>query len=275
MTVVWSLLAATSWGSGDFFGGVAARLGRATAVAAASQAVGIVTVAVLAPFVSGSPTGADMAWGAVAGISGGVGLLLLYRGMAVTHLGLVAPVSAIGTAAFPLLFGVATGERPSKLEMAGLLVGLAAIWLVSYQRGGRSGTSVAGLIYGLGAGAGFGGLLIGLSRIGEDAGVWPLAATRLTGTLIVLAIAVAGGEALRPKKASWRAIVPAGSLGVVGNVFFLFAAEGSLAVAAVIGSLFPAATVLLARVVLHEKLTPPRLLGLAAGVGAVALISLG
>lgn len=275
MTVVWSLLAATSWGSGDFFGGVASRYGRATAVAGAAQVIGAITVVVLVPLVEGSPTGSDMAWGAVAGLSGGVGLLLLYRGMAVTQLGLVVPISAIGTAAFPLLFGVATGERPSTLEVAGLVVGLAAIWLISYQRGGRSGASLAGLGYGLGAGAGFGGLLIGLSRIGEEAGIWPLAATRLAGALIIAAIALVGSETLLPHTGSWRAIIPAGALGVVGNVFFLFAAEGSLAVAAVIGSLFPAATVILARLVLHERLTTTRLIGLAAGAVAVVLIAAG
>lgn len=275
MTVAWSLLAATAWGSGDFFGGVASRFGRATAVAGAAQVVGMVTVAVLSPLVEGSPTGADMAWGVVAGLSGGIGVLLLYRGMAASQLGLVVPISAIGTAAFPLLFGIATGERPSGLEVAGLLIGLAAIWLISYQRGGSSASLITGLTYGLGAGAGFGGLLIGLSRIADDAGIWPLAGTRLAGAVIIAAIAVVGREALVPYTGSWRAIIPAGSLGAIGNVFFLFAAEGSLAVAAVIGSLFPAATVVLARFVLKERLTATRAAGLTAGVLAVTLITVG
>jgi drug/metabolite transporter (DMT)-like permease len=275
MTVLLSLAAAMSWGSGDFFGGVAARFGRVTAVAAASQAVGVGTVLIVAPFLGGSPTGADLAWGAVAGLSGGVGLLFLYRGMAVAYIGLVAPVAAIGTAAFPLIFGVATGERPTAFELAGLAVGLLAIWLVSYERGARTGAAVTGLLYGLGAGAGFGGLLVGLSRITEDGGIWPLAPTRLTGALIIVAIALAGRERLVPLPSSWRAIVPAATLGTFGNVFFLYAAQDSLAVAAVVGSLFPGATVLLARLFLKEKLTPHRLAGVAAAIGAVGLISVG
>lgn len=272
MTVLWSLLAATSWGAGDFFGGVAARSGRVTAVAAASQAVGIAVVLVLAPLIGGSPSGPDMGWGALAGVSGGLGILMLYRGMAVAHLGLVAPVAAIGTAAFPLLFGIATGERPGALEIAGLVVGLAAIWLVS---SGQGPTTAAGLLYGLAAGAAFGGLLIGLSRIGDDSGIWPLAPTRLAGALIIVAIALASRQALVPVRAAWRAIVPAGSLGVLGNVFFVFAVQDSLAVAAVIGSLFPAATVILARLVLHEPLTRRRAAGVLAAAVAVGLLALG
>ncbi len=275
MTVLLSLLAACSWGSGDFFGGVAARHGRVTAVAWTAQLAGVPAVLLLAPFVGGAPSGADLVWGTVAGVSGGLGLLFLYRGMAVAALGLVAPVAAIGTAVFPLLFGISVGERPAVLEVAGIALGLGAIWLVSYESAGRTGPALTGLFYGIGAGAGFGGLLVGLSRIGEDGGIWPLAPTRLTGALVVLAIALAFRDPLVPRRVSWPPILAAAFIGVFGNVFFLFASQRSLVVAAVVGSLFPGATVLLARFVLNEVLTPPRLAGLAAAVGAVSLIALG
>lgn len=276
MTVVLSLLAAASWGSGDFFGGVASRHGRATAVAATSQLVGIAAVLVLAPFVGGSPTWADVVWGGLAGLSGGIGVLSLYRGMAVADLGAVAPTAAIGTAAFPLLFAFVIGERPGALELSGLLLCIVALWLISSRKGGSGSGHVTGLLYGLGAGAGFGFLLVGLSRIGEDAGIWPLAPTRVAGAVIIAAIAIGTKQALRPLAASWRAIVPAATLGILGNTFFLFASqEGSLAVAAVLGSLFPAATVGLARLVMKETLTSRRAFGLAVAVVAVAMISAG
>ncbi len=276
MTAFLSLLAAFSWGTGDFFGGVASRHGRATAVALASQLLGIIAVLVLAPLIGGTPGAADMAWGAVAGISGGVGLLFLYRGMAVADMGLVVPVAAIGTGVFPLLFGIATGDRLGGLEVFGLVLALAAIWMVSYETGLRAVHPARGLLFGLGAGAGFGGLLVGLSRIGDAAGIWPLTGTRLMGAVVVGAIALATRQPLRPLRRSWPALLPAGALGVVGNALFIFATQdGPLAVAAVIGSLFPAVTVSLAKIVLHEVLTAVRIAGLVTAIVAVALISLG
>ena len=276
MTVVLSLLAALSWGTGDFFGGVASRHGRATAVTGASQITGMVAVLVLAPFIGGTPAGSDFGWGAVAGISGGFGLLFLYRGMAVADIGLVVPVAAIGTGVFPLIFDVVTGELPGPLEWVGVVLALAAIWLVSYRSDPRHGGGASGLLFGLGAGVGFGGLLVGLSRISEAAGIWPLAATRFVGAIVVLVIAGLTHQQLKPLRGSWSAIIPAATLGVVGNSFFLFASqEGPLAIAAVIGALFPAVTVLLARFVLQETLTPTRILGLVTALAAVAFLSLG
>ncbi len=275
MTVLLGLLAALSWGTGDFFGGVGSRHGRATAVTVASQVTGLAAAIVVAPLLGGTPGGPDLAWGAIAGIAGGFGLLFLYRGMAVADMGIVVPVAAIGTGVFPLLFGVTTGDRLGPIEISGIALALVAIWLVSYQPGPRRRGVAPGLAFGIGAGAGFGGLLVGLSRISGDAGLWPLLATRLVGGIVVLIIGLVSREALRPHGRSWPAIVVAGSLGVIGNALFLVASqEGPLAVAAVVGSLFPAVTVLLARFVLDEVLTPPRILGLATAVLAVALISL-
>ncbi len=148
--------------------------------------------------------------------------------------------------------------------------------MVSYEPGPRAVHPGRGLLFGLGAGAGFGGLLVGLSRIGDGAGIWPLTATRLMGALVVGGIALSTRQALHPLRRSWPAIIPAGALGVVGNTLFIFASQaGPLAVAAVVGSLFPAITVALAKVVLREALTAIRTAGLAAAVVAVSVISLG
>ena len=168
------------------------------------------------------------------------------------------------------------GSCPAHVEWMGLALAFAAIWLVSYRSDPRHVGTASGLLFGLGAGAGFGGLLVGLSRIGEEAGIWPLAATRLVGAIVVLVIAMLTRQELRPLRSSWPAIIPAATLGVVGNAFFLFASqEGPLAIAAVIGALFPAVTVLLARFVLKETLTPTRILGLVTALAAVAFISVG
>lgn len=276
MTIVLGALAALSWGTGDFCGGGAARHGRATAASAGSQVTGFAAVLVLAPIIGGSPTIVDIAWGAIGGISGGFGLLFLYRGMAVGDIGLVVPVAAIGTGVFPLLFGIAAGDRLGATEATGLALALGSIWLVSYAPGPRRATLAAGILFGVGAGAGFGGLLVALSRIGDDAGIWPLAATRLVGGLVVLTVALIGRQTLKPHAHSWKLITAAGALGVAGNAFFIFASQsGPLAVAAVVGSLFPAVTVVLARLFLSEPIAVTRGLGLATAVIAVALLSLG
>ncbi len=238
--------------------------------------MGFAAVLVLAPFVAGSITAVDMVWGALAGVSGGVALLFLYSGMAVADIGLVVPVAAIGTGVSPLIFGLLTGERLGAVESIGLLLAVGAVWLVSYEPGPRRGGVTAGFLFGLGAGAGFGGLLVALSQIGEEAGIWPLMGTRLAGGAVVLAIAIVARRPVQPLPASWPAIVPAGTLGVVGNTFYIFASQsGPVAVAGVIGSLFPAVTVVLARLVLHGALTPTRVLGLATALVAVGMISAG
>jgi drug/metabolite transporter (DMT)-like permease len=125
------------------------------------------------------------------------------------------------------------------------------------------------------AGAGFGGLLIALSRVGDDAGIWPLTTTRLSGTIIIALIALVTRRHLVPVRAALPAIAGAATLAIVGNAAFLFAAtDGTVAIAAAIGALFPAFSVLLARIFLKEPLTPARLSGLALAAVAITLIAL-
>jgi drug/metabolite transporter (DMT)-like permease len=246
-------------------------------VAIASQASGLATVLVLAPLIGGDPTAADFAWGFVAGISGGLAILALYQGTAASLIGIVIPVAAIGTGTFPAVFAFVIGERPGALVVVGLIVGAVALWLLGGAEEHLDAGSVrAGLVFGLLAGAGFGGFLIGLSRIGDDAGIWPLLTTRLAGVTVLVLLAIVAGHALQPPGRAWRSLVPAGSLGVIGNTFFLFAAtEGTLAIASIIGSLFPAFSVILAWLILDERHGRMRLLGLALALVAVALIAAG
>lgn len=276
MVITLSLIAAAAWGAGDFLGGFASRRGRVFAASASSQAIGIFVALLAAPLVGGTPTGDDFAWGAVAGVSGGLAILALYRGMATSPIGIVVPVAAIGTGGFPALFSLFRGEEPGLLVGAGLLVAAVALWLLARPDGvSTSGTIVSGLAYGLMAGAGFGGLLIALSRVGDDAGIWPLTTTRLSGTIVIVLIALIARRSLTPVRAALPAIAGAATLAILGNAAFLFAAtDGDVAIAAVIGALFPAFSVLLARIFLKEPLTPARLAGLTLAAVAVALIAL-
>ncbi len=277
MAVVLAGLAALFSGSGDFLGGLASRHGRVLAVATLSHAFGVGATAVLAPFIGGAPSTADLLWGAVAGASGGLGILALYTGFARSSIGTVSPIAAVGTAAWPVLFALMQGERPGGLQAAGLVIGVIAIWMVA-----RGVPSVApaptspGVIFGMLAGLGFGGLLILLSRVSADAGIWPLGPARLFGGGVLVCLAVVADRPLVPFRASVPPLAAAGAATIVGNGAFILASQrGSLAVVSVMTAMFPAATVVLARIVLRERLGRYRLAGLVVALIAVALIAAG
>ena len=242
-----------------------------------SQTAGLLVALVIAPLLGGEPTRADLAWGFLAGFFGGFGLLTLYEGMAVSRMAVVAPVAALGTAVFPAAVGFASGDRLTGLEMSGVVVALFAIWLLSQTPDDElRGTVTASVFSGLLAGVGFGGLLIGLAQLTDDAGFLPLIPTRLAGALVLAALAGARRRTLRVPTRTLTTVIASGALAVIGNGLFIVAAqEGPLALLGVVASLFPAATVILARAVLHERLPPVRVAGLSVAAVAVAMISAG
>jgi drug/metabolite transporter (DMT)-like permease len=254
---------------------VASRRGRVIAVVAVSHLVGIATTFAIAPIVGGDPTAADLWWGAAAGASGGVGILVLYLGLSRSDVGVVSPIAAVGAAGWPVLFALGLGERPGFVVWLGLVLGVVAIWLVA--RGEAIGAPVGpGVVFGIGAGLGFGGLLILLSRVGEDAGIWPLAPARSAGFLIVAAVAVAMGRELVPHRSSVLPMAGAGAATIIGNGSFILATQrGSLAVVSVVAAMFPVATVVLARLVWRERLSPARAAGMALALVAVAFVAVG
>ena len=133
MTVLLSLLAAASYGLGDFNGGLFSRRGGAWAVSLVAQLGGTACVLLVVAFTGGSPTTADLGWAVVAGIANGFGTAFLYRGLAAGRMGVVAPVSAVGAVVVPVLVGLLVGERPAALVWLGVLLALPAIWLVSRE----------------------------------------------------------------------------------------------------------------------------------------------
>ncbi len=277
MAIALALAAALVVGSGDFFGGVASRHGRVLAVVLWVHVVGIVAMALLGPLLGGDPTAADLWWGAAAGIAGAAGVLSLYLGFASSRMGVVAPVSAVVAAAAPVLFGLATGERPGPVAFAGLAVGLVAIALVSRPAAGdERGSTAAGVARGLAAGVAFGALFILFSRAGDGSGVWPVLPARVAGAALLVVATTAVRSPRRPIRASWGAIGLAGTLTVGGNGLFLLASqEGLLSVVSVLTSMYPAATVGWARLVYRERLSGVQLSGVALALAAVALIVAG
>lgn len=278
MAVLFGVLSAVFSGAGDFFGGLASKTGRPLAVGIANHATGVIVGVPIAMVLVGSPIATDLWWGAAAGLSGGLAILALYRGFAVSDIAVVSPIAAVGAAGWPVLFSLVTGDRPSAAQAAGLGLGLAAIWTVggSSVGGRRRRATAAGVGFGMGAGLGFGGLLIFLSFVGEDAGVWPLVPARLAGGGLLLVIGLLTSADLVPHRPSRIPAAAAGALTFIGNGSFVLAVNrGSLAVVSVLAAMFPAMTVLLAHFVLGEVLGKRRLTGLAMALVAVGLVAIG
>jgi drug/metabolite transporter (DMT)-like permease len=269
------LSASLSWGVADFFGGVASRRGRVAATVALLHLIGSLALAgVLLVRGEGPPPTGELALGLLAGCGGGLGLMAFYRGLAIGAMGLVAPISALGVV-IPVGWGIARGERPGALVVVGLALALLAAVLVS--RTGEAHTR-RGLGHAAFAAVGFGIFFLFLSAASETDALWATGAARTASVPIVIALALIMGGTLRPGggQGQMRLIVVAGVLDVGANVLFAIATQrGLTSVVAVLGSLYPVATVVLARVVLHEKLSGVQAIGAATALAGVALIATG
>ena len=280
MGILLGLVAALLYGGSDFAGGLASRRLGPVRIAVAGSAVATAAAwAVLIMAGGPGPSVRAIGWGLASGLAGGTGTLVLYRGLARGQMSVVGPVSAVGAAVFPVMAGVALGERPGMLAVAGVLVALPAIVLVAASGPVRArpggGLLGGGVLEGLGAGLAFGILFIGLAQAGRNAGLWPVASEQTGALLPVLLVAVKTRVPLRiPVRAAGLPVL-AGASGMAATLAYFYATHFSmLAVAAVIVSLYPGATVLLARVVLHERFSLAQRAGLGLCALAVAAIAL-
>lgn len=275
MVVLLSLCAALTYGLSDFVGGVTSRRVSAWTVALMAQVGGALTILLLSLFTHGSPTSADLGWALLAGVGNGVGTAFLYRGLAAGRMGVVAPVSGVGAALVPLVVGLSTGERPAVLAWLGILLALPAIWLVAREPTPGALTS-SGLVDGVLAGVGFGTLFAALAQIPEESGFLPLALNQAVGAALVALIATAVRAPWVPREARAYVGMVSGVLGASATGLFLVATQtGFLTVAAVITSLYPAFTVVLAAALLREHVHRDQAIGLAMCAFAVGLIAAG
>jgi drug/metabolite transporter (DMT)-like permease len=275
MGILLALAAAVLYGSSDFGGGLASRrLGSLRVAVVGSAAATVLAWATLILVGGPGPSLRAVAWGLAAGLAGGAGTLVLYRGLARGQMSVVGPLSAVGAAIVPVAAGVALGERPSLLSVAGVLVALPAIVLAAAS-GSVRGKLGAGLLDGLAAGLAFGILFIGLAQAGRNAGLWPVASEQTGALLITLAVAVKTREPLRiPLRAAGLPVL-AGASGMAATLAYFYATHFSmLAIAAVLVSLYPGVTVLFARTLLHERFTPAQRAGLGLCALAIAAIAL-
>jgi uncharacterized membrane protein len=275
MGILLGLTAALLYGGSDFGGGLASRRFGFLRVTVAGSAAAVVlawTVLILAG--GPGPSLRAVAWGLASGLAGGAGTLVLYRGLARGQMSVVGPLSALGAAVVPVIAGVALGERPSLLSVAGVLVALPAIVLVAAS-GSVRGKLGAGLVDGLAAGLAFGILFVGLAQAGRHSGLWPVASEQTGMLLITLAVAVKSRQPLRIPVRALGLPVLAGASGMAATLAYFYATHFSmLAIAAVLVSLYPGVTVLLARTVLHERFTPAQRAGLGLAALAVVAIAL-
>ncbi len=274
-----ALTSAVMYGLSDFIGGVVARRAPVLAVAVVTQLTAMVIIGGVALLMPGEPRPEDLLWGVLAGVGTGCGTAFLYRGLATGRMGVVAPLSAVGAALLPVVVGALTGDRPPLPTWIGIACAVPAIWLVSSgsDPAGATGSGrVSGdVVDGLLAGLGFGVLFVALGQVPDRAGLAPLALAEVVANVAVVAIATVTRQPWVPREAfAWWGIV-VGALAAGGAVTFLLATQaGMLSVAAVLSSLYPVVTVLLAATILHERIRGSQAIGLAMAAVAVALIAI-
>ncbi len=276
MGIVLGLLAAASYGAADFLGGFAARRNPMFAVTVLSQAAGFILLVVALPFFGGHATRDALLFGALAGMCGGVGITLLYHALSIGKMGVVSPITAVLGAAFPVGAGVLRGEHLSVWQAMGIGVALVAVVLISLstEPDGRLEFSTAGVKEAIVSGIFIGGFLIFLAAAGRNAGLYPLVSARLASTLFVMLIALVLRQSIVPLRAGVPIILVAGAIDMAANCLYLFATyAGYVSIAAVLTSLYPASTVLLARIVLGERLAALQKTGVALALAGVALIA--
>ena len=289
LAIVLALASAIGYGCSDFAAGLASRSAGIIQVTLLASAVSALVVAAALPFAAAHPPGrAALAWGAVAGLGGTTGGLALYLGFRQAAFSVAGPISAVGAAGFSVLAGLLLGERPTTLALIGIVLALPAIVGVSASAAAaespsdeapaaaRAARPAKGVTAGLVAGAGFALLFIGLDRAGSGSGLWPVAATQVAELAAALAVAAATRNVRLPAARPRLLAVITGAAGAAGTILFFFAThQGFLAITAVLTSLYPAVTIVLARTMLGERLTALRLAGLALAGACVALIAVG
>jgi drug/metabolite transporter (DMT)-like permease len=268
------ILASLGWGVGDFGGGLLSRSAPVLGVLITSQ-IASLTVGIPLLLASSEPrmSTSDLVLSVVGGALGGSGLALLYRGLSVGRMGVVAPIAAMITAALPVAFGFVTEGVPSMLAIAGIGFAAVGVVLVSLSPGAPDGRP-SGLWYGVATGLIFGLFPIVTNGISDDLLVQPVVAVRLASIATVTALILAGRKPWRVPRRLWPAMLGIGLADMLATAAYLGAlAVGPLAIAAILTSLYPVVTVILAALVLRERITLVHAIGIAAAGLAVVLIA--
>ena len=269
---IFSLAAVLSWGISDFTGGYGARRANAFLLTAIAHLSGLLLMVAVA-LANGSPfpSRTAIAWALAAGLSGGGALAIFYRALATGRMGLTAPVAAVLGAAIPTAFGIFREGLPHSVQFGGFILAAVGIWLISRSEDDSppEGIGMAAL-----AGIGFAGFYLCMKQAGDASAFW-LAATSKVSSFALTSLIVLIGRGTREIDLRGIALgILAGCLDIIGSVLFIRASQtGRLDAAVVLSSLYPAITVLLARLILKEHFTRWKALGMFAALLAVPMIA--
>jgi drug/metabolite transporter (DMT)-like permease len=277
VSILFGALSALSWGSGDFAGGLASRRTGPYRAALYGEAFGLLLLFGATAYFYEAVTGWDkLLLSAVAGLGGAIGMLILYYAMTHGQMSIAAPVSALFTALLPVAAGTVIDGLPSLAKLAGFVVALVAIWMIAQEEGKKSQLMrLSDLRLPLFAGLCFGLYFILMHESTRQTLLWPLIVARSAGTLTVIVFVLARRDSWRVRRTVWPLIALNGALDVGGNAFYILAGQyGRLDVAAVLSSLYPGATVILAWLILKERISRIQMLGILAALAAIALMTI-
>jgi drug/metabolite transporter (DMT)-like permease len=273
--ILLSLGAALTWGAADFGGGIAAKRTDSYGVVIGSHIISLGAFLCLALLLNEPvPPSRDWLFGAAAGLAGGIGLMLLYRALAEGKMSIAAPVSAVVAAAIPVIAGAVTQGLPTPLTLVGFGAALSAVWLVS-NGDGKIKISIQNLGLPLIAGVVFGLFFILLHQASNTTIIWPVVATRIGSLGGLLLYTGLTHRRQIPHRRHWPLLAFIGVIDATGTALYALSARmGRMDVAAVLGSLYPGATVLLAWVFLKEKISRIQAAGILLALGAIILLTL-
>ena len=280
LSIFFGFLSALSWGAGDFAGGLASRkLGAYRAVLYADF-FGLALIAVAFGFYHEAiPSAFVLINSIIGGALGSVGLLILYYSLSKGQMSIAAPVSALFAAVLPVIVGIITEGLPKLLQLIGFGVALLAVWLIS--RGNETErfrlSHLADLRLPILAGVGFGSYFIFIHYATQetDTILWPMVASRVAGTVLLILVVFARRETLSVPRTAWNVVLFNATLDLAGNFFYILASRiGRLDVAAVLSSLYPGSTVLLAWFLLKERISAKQWMGILAALTAIIFFTL-
>lgn len=281
MPVALASTSAVAYGISDYLGGVASRRARVLRVVSVSYPLSIVLVGVAALVAGGSPTGVGLGWGLASGLASGVAVWSFYLALSRGPMSVISPITAVLAAAVPLAFGLAAGERPAPAAGAGMALALVATVLVSMES--RDGSSVRQgrltrrlLVLTVFSGLAFAAFFVLLAQVPPGQGLWPVAASRIGATAMLLVAAVAARESFRFSRRLIAIGVVIAVFDAVANGAFYFASQaGMLSLVSVIAALYPAFTVALAIAHGGERMRAVQMVGLVLAGVAISLLALG
>lgn len=273
-TAAYGMAAVAAWGTSDFVGGYATKRANAFVFTAVVNLGGLLLVGALAAASHASfPSGRAVAWALAGGASGGAALAIFFRALSSGRMGLTAPVAAVLSAAIPTIVSTFTEGPPGRIALLGFLIAALGLWLITRSEDGGTPEGIGLAVL---AGIGFAGFYLCVRQAGESSALWLACLTR-AGGLVITGFVVLLQRKFReitPSGLGWAVVT--GAIDSLGTILFVFASQaGRLDEAVVISSLYPAVTVLLARIVLKERFSRWRFVGLLATLAAVPMIAAG